>query len=158
SHVSSVGNYVVAAYDVTLSGIGEQSLTAARRAADLVVMRRSQKSPFVDLAAIRRSGGDYLAGRSANTRQQLRRSNRFYERDGPIGVEHATSVESAHAMLDQMATLQQAVWQRRGKPGSFAPPFFRQFHTALIEAAFPRQEVTVARISILWCDNHWVFV
>lgn len=73
---------VATAHDVVLSGVGAPVLAAARLAAGLVVTRRSQASPFVDLTAIRRSGGDYLAGRSANTRQQIRRSDRFTSETG----------------------------------------------------------------------------
>jgi CelD/BcsL family acetyltransferase involved in cellulose biosynthesis len=133
--------------DVVLSGLGGSAFAAAGRAAPLVRVTRRQPSWFVDLAAIRRTGGDYLAGRSANTRQQVRRSDRFYEQDGPIALAYAESLESAHAMLDRMADLHQAAWAARGKPGSFATPFFRRFHHALIETGLPRREVTVIKVS-----------
>jgi CelD/BcsL family acetyltransferase involved in cellulose biosynthesis len=135
------------AHDVILSGVGEPVLSAARLAASLVVTKRGQIAPFIDLEAIRRSGGDYLAGRSANTRQQLRRSDRCYERNGPISLERANSVESAHVMLDRMAELHQAIWQARGKPGSFASPFFHRFHRALISSGLPRGEVVLLKVS-----------
>jgi CelD/BcsL family acetyltransferase involved in cellulose biosynthesis len=138
---------LLATGDVVLSGLGEAAFALARRSAPLVHVCRRQPSWFVDLAAIRRIGGDYLAGRSANTRQQVRRSDRFYEQDGPIVLAHAESVESAHAMLGRMADLHQAAWVARGKPGSFASPFFRRFHHALIETGFSRGEVTVIKIS-----------
>jgi predicted N-acyltransferase len=94
--------------------------------------------------------GDYLAGRSANTRQQIRRSDRLYERGGRLAVEVAGSVEAAHAMLDEMAVLHQATWSARGRPGSFAEPFFRRFHRALIASAVPRGEAALLKIS---CDQ-----
>jgi CelD/BcsL family acetyltransferase involved in cellulose biosynthesis len=108
---------------------------------------RAQDSPFIDLAALRRSGADYLAGRSSNTRQQIRRSDRFYERQGPITVECADSVPSALAMLDEMAALHQAAWVARGKSGSFAIPFFGRFHQALVMTAVPRREVSLLKIA-----------
>jgi CelD/BcsL family acetyltransferase involved in cellulose biosynthesis len=138
---------VASRYDLELPGVGELVLAVARRAARLSRVVRSQGSPFVDLAALRAIGGDYLAGRSANTRQQIRRSVRFYERAGPIKVEEAETVGSAHAMLDEMAALHQATWTTRNRPGSFARPFFRRFHRALIAAAMPRGEVALLRIS-----------
>jgi CelD/BcsL family acetyltransferase involved in cellulose biosynthesis len=138
---------LVAAHDVVLSGVGEPVLAAARQVRGLVLVGQSRASPFIDLAAIRGSGGDYLAARSANTRQQLRRSNRFYERNGPIVLEHADSIAAAHAMLDRLAGLHQAVWEGRGKPGSFAQPFFCRFHHGLVDAGFPRGEVTLWRAS-----------
>jgi CelD/BcsL family acetyltransferase involved in cellulose biosynthesis len=129
-----------------------------------VLTRRAQPSPCIDLDVVRQSGGAYLTGRSANTRQQLRRSDRSYERHGPIRLQPAVSVASAHAMLDQMADLHQATWQARGKPGSFAIPFFRRFHRALIATALPRGEVVLLKAAagetligylynFLWCGR-----
>lgn len=138
---------VASRYDLELPGVGEPVLAVVRRAARLVRIVRSQASPFVDLGALRATGGDYLAGRSANTRQQIRRSVRSYERAGPIQVEEAGSAVSAHAMLDEMAALHQATWMARDQPGSFARPFFRRFHRALIAVAMPRGEVAMMRIS-----------
>jgi len=129
--------------DIVLSGTGDATLAAARAAAGLVRLRRTQGAPFVDLRAVRAASGDYLAGLSANTRQQLRRSDRHY---APVSIERAESVPAAHAMLDQMAELHQAAWVARGKPGSFAEPFFARFHRALIETALPEQKVALLRI------------
>jgi CelD/BcsL family acetyltransferase involved in cellulose biosynthesis len=138
---------LVAAHDVVLSGVGMPALAAVRRTAGIVLTERSQPAPFIDLAGVRHRGGDYLAERSANTRQQLRRSDRFYERDGPIRVDRAQSVPAARAMLDRLADLHQASWIRRGQPGSFAIPFFRRFHAALIESGLPRGEVALLSVS-----------
>jgi CelD/BcsL family acetyltransferase involved in cellulose biosynthesis len=138
---------LAAAHDLVLSGVGQPVMQAAQTAATLVHTTRSQPAWFVDLAAIRHAGGEYLATRSANTRQQLRRSDRFYQANGPITLQHASSLENAHAMLDRMAELHQTTWEGRGKPGSFASPMFRRFHHALLEAGFARREVTVTKIS-----------
>ena len=138
---------LAAAHDLVLSGVGKPVLQATTSAAALVHTTRCQPAWFVDLATIRNSGGDYLTTRSANTRQQLRRSNRFYQANGPIALQHAESLENAHAMLDRLAELHQTSWEGRGKPGSFASPLFRRFHHALIQAGYPRREVTVAKIS-----------
>jgi CelD/BcsL family acetyltransferase involved in cellulose biosynthesis len=138
---------LAANHDLVLSGVGEAVSVAARQAARLTQVRQCQPSWFIDLGALRRSGRDYLAGRSANTRQQLRRSLRLFEASGPISVTRADSLKAAHADLDHMAELHQAVWEGRGKPGSFASPFFRRFHHTLIDTGFPRQEVVVIKIS-----------
>jgi CelD/BcsL family acetyltransferase involved in cellulose biosynthesis len=137
---------LAAAHDVVLSGVGAPVLAAAQHAACLVAAERGQESPFIDLAAVRRAGGNYLAGRSANTRHQVRRSDRFYQRGGPIRLERAGSVQLAHVMLDRMAELHQAVWEGRGKPGSFSAPFFRRFHYALIEVGLPRGEIALLKV------------
>ena len=137
---------LAATHDLVLSGVCQPAMVAAQPAAAWVLTDRVQASPFVDLAAIRASGGDYLTGRSANTRQQLRRSDRFYQRQAPIVVRRADSVATAHAMLDRLAELHQRHWQARGKPGSFAMPFFGQFHHALIDVGFPRDEIALLQI------------
>ena len=131
-------------YDLVLSGMGDATLPAVRRSAALVRVVRSQAAPFADLAALRAAGGDYLAERSANTRQQIRRSDRSY---GPITVRRAGSVVAAQAMLADMVALHQATWTARGQPGSFARPFFGRFHLALIAAGLPRGEVALLQIS-----------
>ena len=138
---------VACRYDLDLPGVGEPVLAALRATARLVRVTRSQTSPFVDLAALRAVGQDYLAQRSANTRQQIRRSDRLYAQRGSISLERADSVEAAHLMLDEMASLHQAAWQARGQPGSFARPFFRRFHRRLIATAMPRDEVALLKVS-----------
>jgi CelD/BcsL family acetyltransferase involved in cellulose biosynthesis len=135
---------VASRYDLVLSGVGDSVLAAVRRSAGLVWVARSHPSPFVDLAGLRAAGGDYLSRRSANTRQQIRRSDRFYQ---PIEVERASGVDAGHKMLDEMAALHQATWTARGQFGSFARPFFRRFHRDLIETATPRGEVALLKMS-----------
>ena len=134
-------------YDLVLSGLREPQVAAVRNGAGLVSTRRTQASPMIDLAGVRARGRGYLAERSANTRQQIRRSNRLYERDGPIMLQRAETVAAAHAMLDTMAVLHQASWTSRGMPGSFAKPFFLRFHRALLAAAIPRGEVALFRFA-----------
>jgi len=138
---------VASRFELVLSGIGEPVFAAARDTASLVLPGRSQESPYVDLAALRASGADYLSRRSANTRQQIRRSDRFYLQSGPIALQRAGSVVEAHRMLDRMANLHQATWTARGRPGSFARPFFKRFHQALIELALPRGEIDLIQVS-----------
>jgi len=135
---------VASRYRLILSGIGAPVLAAVRQAASIVCLVRTQLSPC---AMLRQGGGDYLLRRSANTRQQIRRSARLYEAAGAIVTQRAETVPAALHMLDELAGLHQAAWTARGQPGSFARPFFRRFHAALIAEALPRGEVTLLRIS-----------
>jgi CelD/BcsL family acetyltransferase involved in cellulose biosynthesis len=134
-------------YRLIFSGIDRQTLAAVRRAADLVWLRRTRESPTLDLARVRQGGAGYLPARSANTREQIRRSARFYERAGAIETERAETLPAALRMLDELERLHQAAWTARGLPGSFAKPFFRRFHEALLAEALPRGEATLLRIS-----------
>ncbi len=49
-------------------------------------------------------------------------------------------------MLDRMAELHQAVWEARGKAGSFSALFFPRFHYALIEVGIPRGEIALLKV------------
>ena len=138
---------VIGRHVLVLSGVGEVTLRVLRRIAGQVRVAKQSDSPFLDLMAIRRAGDDYLATRSANTRQQIRRSNRFYSALGRMTVDRPDSAAAAHAMLDTMACLHQASWQARGKPGAFANPFFARFHHTLIDTAFPRGEIDLVAIA-----------
>jgi CelD/BcsL family acetyltransferase involved in cellulose biosynthesis len=114
----------------------------AAAAGGLVRREQAEPAPWLDLDAVRAAGGDYLATRSANTRQQLRRSLRAH---AGLVLEEATETVQALDWLDALIALHQADWRRRGRPGAFAEPFMRRFHAALIPRALPRGEVALLR-------------
>lgn len=104
---------------------------------------QSREAPFIDLAAIRATGGDHLARLSANSRQQIRRSLRHH---GILRTRQAETPAEAQAMLARMIALHEASWQARGKPGAFATPYLRRFHDTLLERAVPRGEVELLEV------------
>jgi CelD/BcsL family acetyltransferase involved in cellulose biosynthesis len=117
-------------------------------AADLggVALRSQERqAPYVDLAALRERGGDYLGALSANTRYQLRRSTRHYGQWGPLQLERAEAVDEALDWLAALIALHTASWQRRGQSGAFATPYVRRFHREVVMAGVPRGEVDVLR-------------
>jgi CelD/BcsL family acetyltransferase involved in cellulose biosynthesis len=130
---------------LVLSGVDIETTDAAR-AAGPVTIRRSDPAPWIDLAPLRR-GGDFLEGVSANTRYQLRRSDRAYAALGTLQAHRAATAADAHDWLDELATLHQAIWTARGHPGAFAHPFFYRFHHALIDRGMPRGEIDLLRIT-----------
>ncbi len=148
---------------VVLSAIDTKGLAALRAVAPRDHVTISRQAPFLDLRPLRlplglphcrpqggAKEGDqdvFLAGRSANTRQQIRRSDRAYAAEGPIGLRRAATVSEAIGFLGEMEALHQASWTARGLPGSFADPFFGRFHRALIERAMPNEEVDLVRIT-----------
>lgn len=134
----------VRGHDFAMSGLDPSCAAVVGRAVGLVRAIRDQPAPFADLRGVT---GDFLATRSANTRQQIRRSDRYFGRDGPMRVERAASVTDALAMFEAMAALHQASWTARGQPGAFARPFFCRFHRALIAAAESTGEVALLRVS-----------
>jgi CelD/BcsL family acetyltransferase involved in cellulose biosynthesis len=124
---------------LVLSGIDEHTLAALAEAAPLVRLLRSQDAPYTDLT------GDFLARRSSNTRQQIRRSDRAY---GAVTLRRAASEGEAHEFLDEMAILHQITWTTRGKAGAFANPFFGRFHHALIARGWLRGEIDLLRVAV----------
>jgi CelD/BcsL family acetyltransferase involved in cellulose biosynthesis len=103
-------------------------------------------APRVELDAVRAAGGDWLAGRSGNSRYQIRRSARAYAAGGPLRLHRAGDAEQALVWLGALIGLHEATWRARGKPGAFATPFLRRFHEALIRRAAPRDELDMLRI------------
>lgn len=125
---------------LTLSGVSPALVQAAGGTAWRC---QEREAPFLDLDALRASGADYLATRSANTRQQIRRSDRFY---AGMELRAATDVAETLAFFDAMLPLHARSWLDRGQPGAFATDFMRRFHRALIAAAAPRGEVEMLRL------------
>jgi CelD/BcsL family acetyltransferase involved in cellulose biosynthesis len=130
---------------MVLSGAPE-GLAAA--AGGLVLSERRQPAPFVDLAALDGTGGDFLASRSRNTRAQIRRSMRHFEgRWGRLRLSRPSGPGEAYAWLEEMIGLHAASWQRRGRPGAFAGAFMRRFHAALVAEAAARGELDLVRLT-----------
>lgn len=131
---------------IRLSGVDPRHLAAARQTGSVLVENDSV-APYVDLTGLASDQDAYLATLSANTRYQIRRSNRCLSRLGPLVVRHATTLPEALAWLEAMAHMHQAVWTARGEPGAFGNPEFLRFHRALLARALPRGEVELLRIS-----------
>jgi len=135
---------------LVLSGVGEPHLRAARAAitgGGYACLLRTRPAPFVDLAGLRRAGGNFLQNLSANTRYQLRRSARRYAEAGPLAIQRPATLEQAREFLDALAALHQATWQGRGLPGMFAAPDFLRFHRTLLARALPRGELDLLHVS-----------
>jgi CelD/BcsL family acetyltransferase involved in cellulose biosynthesis len=126
-----------------LGGIGGATVAAAAQAGQ-VIRKRSMAAPYVDLT--QRDRG-FLETRSANTRQQLRRSNRDYAAAGPILITRAGTLNEAEEFLDGLSALHQTSWRARGRAGAFASPFFGRFQRALIARGLEREEIDLFRIS-----------
>jgi CelD/BcsL family acetyltransferase involved in cellulose biosynthesis len=138
---------VVRSHVLVLSGVSDIVRSAVDRLAGAVWTGKTSDGPFVDLAAARDRGGDYLSALSANTREQIRRSDRFYAARGAIMTRQAGSATEALDMLARMEMLHQATWTARGRPGSFATPFFGKFHRAFIETGFPLGQVALIEVA-----------
>lgn len=128
---------------LVLSGVPPAVLAAAPG----VAFRCQERlAPFIDLDAVRARGAGHLALLSANTRQQIRRSDRHFAAKGGLRLERAATLDEARATLAEMIDLHGASWRARGRAGAFADGFMRRFHDALLAAAMPRGEVDLLRL------------
>jgi len=91
--------------------------------------------PYVDLAALRGSGKEYIAALGRNTRYNVRRSLREYEKRGVLELHEATDLAQARDFLARLRELHQQYWTQKGEPGSFSNVFFAKFHDRLLERA-----------------------
>ena len=130
-------------YRLVVSGL-EAARLGSLDGIGAIVRDKSTLAPFISFTA---SNERFLDSRSANTRQQSRRSDRAFAVLGALTVERAATVPRAHEFLDGLATLHQATWTARGQPGSFARPFFRRFHRALIAGGLERGEIDLLKVS-----------
>lgn len=115
--------------------------------------RHTSKGYGVDLSALRRDGKSYLETLSSNTRAQVRRVKRDYEKIGPLTVEAASDGEVAMQWFDRLVDLHQQYWIKKGQPGAFSSEFLLGFHRSLIEQYFPKQGLQVLRVGF---GGHWI--
>jgi len=107
----------------------------------------STETYFVDLAQVRNADNDYFKLLSSSKRNQIRKSIRAYQKDGPLTLQEAKNVDEALEMLAGLKRLHQAEWQRRGETGAFASGFFNEFHTRLVRRCFPSGEIQLLHLS-----------
>jgi protein-tyrosine-phosphatase/predicted ATP-grasp superfamily ATP-dependent carboligase len=129
-----------------LAGVDAAHLAAAQQVGRVRLARESA-APFVDFMNLPAGSDRYLASLSANTRYQIRRSNRSFARLGELELREATLLDEALAFLEALAALHQATWSARGMPGAFGNSAFMQFHRALVVRALPRGEVVLQRVA-----------
>lgn len=131
---------------VRLAGV-DAAVRAAAEAAGVVRLRHDAVAPSIDFTRLAPGPEGFLAALSANTRAQLRRSDRAFAAAGPIAARRAETPDEVDAFLGELAALHQARWQARGKPGAFANPAFVRFHRALLARALPRGEAVLLRVT-----------
>ena len=110
-------------------------------------VRDRKATAYVDLAAVRETGGDYLASLSSNTRYQLRRALKIYEERGAVILQPARSTEEALRFFDEMGILHEAAWRKRAGGGAWRYPFLVSMHRRVIKRAFPDGGVDIVRIT-----------
>ena len=138
--------------ELMVSGVEAQAFEAWQATAEgtntRLVFRQESTCPFVDLNAVRKRGGDYLALLSSNTRQQIRQSIKAYEKSSRLSISVASSEEAAVEYLHGLQALHNAHWQGRDQDGAFATDFTRNFHDRLVREAMARAELQMLRVAV----------
>ena len=112
----------------------------------LIILDRVERGYRVPLLEIS-SGQGVWPLLSRNSRQQLRRSMRAFERHGPLSLQAADDGPSALKFFAEMKDLHVRSWTRRGLRHSFVNPFFETFHRELILNGIAENSVDLLRIS-----------
>lgn len=92
-----------------------------------------------------RNAGKLESVISRNARQQLRQSIRDCEQTGPVSMDAAGDLKTAHTYFAAMKELHIASWQSRDRLHAFRAPFFEQFHRDLIEREFASGAIELLR-------------
>ncbi|MFT4100355.1 MAG: GNAT family N-acetyltransferase, partial [Burkholderiaceae bacterium] len=113
----------------------------------------SERPSFrVDLSRIRAKGqGDYIASRTANMRQQIKRARRAVEQTfGAARIESARDVAQGLEWFERCGDLHRLRWaalRTNQVYGGFDNPSFVAFHRALIEANLDHGRIEMLRLS-----------
>lgn len=137
--------------EFVLSGIRAEDAARYVQAAETfglrTITRWSKPYYYVDAEDLRAHRGDYLAALSGNTRYQIRRAMREYERIGPLSAVQAGTLDQALAFFEELVQLHQTYWRARGQPGAFASEFALRFHRSLIRTHFAQGSIQLLRIA-----------
>jgi len=130
-----------------LSSDAAERVASLARAAGLRVVVQDRKNVYgVRLDRIPQGSG-YLETLGKNTRHQIRRSRREFEKLGTLQLDEARTREEALAFFGRLEILHQDHWRGRGQPGAFAEPFFGEFHRTLIADRFAQGEISLQRMT-----------
>ena len=111
-------------------------------AADTNLQPRFEPCPTVDLRSADQRNGDVLAILTSNTRYQVRRSVRAFER---VEGHWAETIDDAFDILSELVQLHQRRWREAGRPGVFASERFLEFHRSLLGRLFSKGAVCLYR-------------
>lgn len=126
-------------------GPGYDEIKRSLRECD--VAERWQPSPYVDLAALRRSGERYDSVIGSHHRRLLRQNIHHYSALGDIRLDHAGDVDDALRILEELGGLNRRRFASLGKRSVFESPSFVTFHQRLIRKCFCDGSVRLMRLA-----------
>jgi CelD/BcsL family acetyltransferase involved in cellulose biosynthesis len=143
----AIGNVSRAWDELYLGGIPEGYIKIVERCGLALRIAARKPTAAVDFTGLRENRRAYLDDLSANTRYQIRRSMRLYEKRGPLRLDAARDGTQVLAFLDELKVLHQRRWEPRGKSGAFSYPFLERFHRSLIARSLLEGNAELLRIS-----------
>ena len=97
----------------------------------------------IDLQTVRSAGTDYIQTLKPNTRYQIRRSIREYEKiHGPVKLHHAQTSRQAQAFFNEAGPFHIQRWYDSG----YKNPEFLRFHHQLIEDYYDQGNIHVTKV------------
>lgn len=97
----------------------------------------------VNLDRLRVENTPYMQSLSRNTRYQVNRSRRLYEKQGELELVRPANVDEALAMFDRIAPWHMNRWGRGPGRSGFANPEFVRFHRSLVFNQWARGGVDI---------------
>jgi Acetyltransferase (GNAT) domain len=109
----------------------------------------SSETFWVDFSALNHQASEpFLSSRSANCRQQLRKSRRqIEERFGVLKIENASSADTAYDWLDSLGYFHRLRWPSNNPLEGFHNPLFIQFFKQIIQDGLLEGKVQLLKIS-----------
>ena len=107
---------------------------------------REEPNCYIDLTELTPTKDGYVSELGKNTRHLVRRTRKWYEKEGEIKLTIAATVEEALGYLSELKKYHQKLWSERGQPGSFASSYFEEFHQELIKRRFAHGEIQLIEI------------
>jgi len=137
-------------HELRIGGLDASLLPAYRQAAETCGLdcriRDEKPCHGVCLDELREADAEYLSTLSRNTRYQIRRSIREYEKRGALELTVAGDMATATAFLAGLQELHQQYWTARGLPGAFSTEWVRNFHDTLLATRFPQGDIQLIRV------------
>ncbi len=111
-------------------------------------LKTTTNSYHVDLKEVRASGRSYLSSLSKNTRYQINRSRRLYDKKGGMRLGFAKDAKEAYRFFKEGSSLHKARWSVNGEKSAFDMLPFMSFHEEIMRAGFEKGEIDVIRLTL----------
>jgi Acetyltransferase (GNAT) domain len=106
-----------------------------------------RKAPFLDMSTAT-NATEIVNLFSANTRSQIRRTEKHFEKLGKLTVTIAENEFLAIQFFKEMTAMHQEYWTSRGEPGAFKSTHLFNFHQDLITNYFGQGIYRIFKIAI----------